>query len=193
MSNKEVAAQLDDLRKDLKRAVYRAGYKKGTEWAKETKAELQATDYPITMTAFGALDIKDKSVDFGRMNYVAEVASDNVFSLGSIGNNFRITPQDTGNLITSISYDDNSAKVARTLNGDLEFSVGVDYTKLNLHKAGLSRYLERKGRPNRWVKRPGRRKSGAYVEAANENSDELPYFLETWRQRGEANVKRIFR
>ena len=179
-----------ELGKRLKSAIDYVAIKKGTQWAKETEAEMKASER--FLTAMMAYDINDSSVteaSLGKLSgylvppELTYYGGESVF----FPNKKRITPHDTGNLIEAISM------TYKKYGKEYEFSVGVDYTKLNRSRYLYSWLFNRHGQPGVYVKRPGSKKSGAYVQAANKNSDENPQFLSVWGERGLANVKRIFR
>lgn len=174
----------------MKSAINYVAAKKGTQWAKETQAEMKSSER--FLTAMGENDINDGSVtetSMGKLSgylvppELTYYGSESTF----FPNKKRITPHDTGNLIEAISVE----HIQRGC--DHEFSVGVDYNKLNRPRYLYSWLFNRHGKPGVYVKRPGKHKSGMYVRMANKNSDERPQFLNVWDERGLANVKRIFR
>lgn len=180
-----------ELGRRLKAAIDYVAVKKGTQWMKETEAEMKASER--FLTSMGAGDIDDSSVNEVNVGKLGGWLVP--YELTEIGGSWtffsdqhaRITPHDTGNLIESISskYTKHSKSY--------EFSVGVDFSKLNRTRYLYSWYFYRKGHPDVYVKRPGSNRGGKYVEAANRNSDENPGFLSTWNERAKANVERIFR
>lgn len=187
------------LRKELIGFINQVAVKKGYQWAAETKAEFQVSDpaFPIAGASASQFVASEKFTE-PRVNFTGDVTegwnANDERNYSTFGGNERITPQDTGNLIQSITITDNTHGTIYTQPDVIKFNVGIDYTKLNEPRLMMSRYLARTGHgEDRWVRRPGRRKSGAYVMAANVNSDEYPHFLDTWKQRGAANVKRIFK
>ena len=183
-----MSTQNTELGRRLKKAIDYVAQKKGEQWAKETKAEFQASErYSSSFNTFmhGEEENLGKLVGWNiGIEHLLEADEFNTFS----SNRGRITPHDTGNLIeaVSISYSKHG-------NSEYEYSVGVDYNKLNRVRMMYSWLFERHGKPGVLVKRPGSKKSGRYVEAADRNSDEKPNFLYTWNERGKANVERIFR
>lgn len=176
------------LKRELKNFVFAVAEKKGDQWALETKAEFQASERYVAGNP-GMGNASMMNAELGKLSGW-QLSLDAVFSAEESfipQNNKRITPHDTGNLIESVS-------VEKTKKGmSLVYSVGVDYNKLNRPRVLYSWLFERHGKPGVYVQRPGKKTSGKYVRAANRNSDEMPNFLETWRERGESNVKRIFR
>ncbi len=185
-----MSSQNTDLKNRLKSFVDDVSAIKGKQWALETQAEFQATERLI-IGAQSNQFIKGER-ERGVRGWGGEVTSDwsaeapNYYDFTS-GSHERITPHDTGNLIAAISV------MSKERHSEREYSVGIDYNKLNNPRYMYSWYLDRTGHPDKWVKRPGKNKSGKYVEAANTNSDEKPDFLDVWRLRGESNIKRIFR
>lgn len=185
-----MSTQNAELKRRLKQAIDFVAVKKGTQWAKETQAELKATER--FLSSISADNIDDGSVveaSMGKLSgwYVppelSEFASESTFFPAGK----RITPHDTGNLIESIS-----SKYKKT--GTVyEFSVGIDYKKLDRHRYLYSWLFYRHGHPGVYVERPGSKRDEAYVQAANKNSDEVPGFLDLWGKRGSINVKRIFK
>lgn len=177
-----------DLKQKLKTFVFAVAEKKGSQWALETQAEFQASERYIAGNP-GKGNVKMQNAELGRLSGW-ELSPEAVFSAEETfvpHGGKRITPHDTGNLIESISVQETKKSK------EILFSVGVDYNKLNRPRVLYSWLFERHGKPGVYVQRPGKKTSGNYVKAANRNSDEMPNFLETWRERGESNVKRIFR
>lgn len=179
-----------DLKQKLKQFVDDVAVKKGRQWAMETQAEFQASERLIIGASVNQFIKGDH--DGATRSWGGNVSGDwsaeapNYYDFSKSGKK-RITPHDTGNLIAAIS-------MMVTKNGNERYySVGIDYGKLNNPRYMYSWYLDRTGHPDRWVKRPGKNKSAEYVEAANANSDERPDFLIVWGQRGEDNIRRIFR
>lgn len=177
-----------ELKQKLKNFVFAVAEKKGSRWALETQAEFQASERYLAGNP-GMGNVSMKNAELGRLSgwelplEAVFTAEDTFVPQGGK----RITPHDTGNLIEAISVEE-------TKKGkDIVFSVGVDYNKLNRPRVLYSWLFERHGKPGVYVQRPGKKTSGKYVLAANKNSDEMPNFLDTWRERGESNVKRIFR
>lgn len=175
----------------MKAAMDYVAIKKGTQWAKETEAEMKASER--FLTSIGSSDISSSGVEGVSLGDLAgwyvppELTYYGGESIFFPSSGKRITPHDTGNLIEAIS-----TKYAKH-STEHEFSVGVDYTKLNRSRYLFSWLFWRHGQPGVYVKRPGKNTSGAYVEAANRNSDENPDFLSIWNDRGKANVERVFR
>ena len=180
--------QNTELKKYLKAFVQAVGKKKGDQWALETKAEMQASErYAMAFD----VSIGGGDTNLGRITgweVGIDASWDNADNITTFsGGKKRITPHDTGNLIEAISNQ-------YVKKGDVqEFSVGVDYNKLDRHRMMYSWLFERHGKPGVYVKRPGKLTSGAYVKAANRNSDENPGFLAVWAERGKSNVQRVFK
>lgn len=176
-----------DLKQKLKTFVFAVAEKKGTQWALETQAEFQASERYIAGNP--GMGVANTNVELGKLSGW-QLPPEAIFDAEESfvpHSGKRITPHDTGNLIESISVEK-----TKRLN-ELTFSVGVDYNKLNRPRVLYSWLFERHGKPGVYVQRPGKKTSGRYVRAANRNSDEMPNFLTTWGERGESNVKRIFR
>lgn len=184
-----MSTQNTELGRRLKKAIDYVAQKKGEQWAKETKAEFRASERFLT-SINDSLATSGEDASLGSLS--GHYIDPNIIELEDTSSSFfpgkqRITPHDTGNLIEAISIS-----YAKSGN-DYEFSVGVDYNKLNRNRYLYSWLFNRHGRPGVYVKRPGKNTSGRYVEAADRNSDEKPNFLYTWNERGKANVERIFR
>lgn len=176
------------LKRELNNFVFAVAEKKGRQWALETQAEFQSSERYVAGNP-GMGNASMKNAELGKLSGW-QLPLDAVFTAEESfvpHSGKRITPHDTGNLIESISVEETKH------NNEIAFSVGVDYNKLNRPRVLYSWYFERHDKPGVYVQRPGKKTSGRYVRAANENSDEMPNFLETWRVRGESNVKRIFR
>ena len=182
-----MSTQATQLKKNLTDFVNAVAAKKGRQWALETKAEMQASErYAM---AFDETIEGQGDTSLGKLSgwEIGVDVWDSVDSISTFSGNKRITPHDTGNLIEAVSV------MYKKHNNEQEYSVGVDYNKLNRQRTMYSWLFERHGKPGVFVKRPGKNRSGEYVRLANKNSDEMPNFLDTWNERGLANVKRIFR
>lgn len=119
-----MSSQNDELKKRLNRFVYETAARKGRRLGRTVMLQLRVTDSEapigpgVDMNHYKAPKANMALSDTGNINGAEKTS--NSFS------DKRVSPQDTGNFISSIREEDNIDTCLRTLSGQIEVNVGTN-------------------------------------------------------------------
>lgn len=180
------SSQNTELDKKLKRFIYETAAMKGRRLERAVMAQFRVTapEDPIgpgvDMHHYKLPEPRDRMTDAADISGVEK--SSNSFS------NKRVSPQDTGNFISSIHAEDNIDQCVQTLSGVVEVNVGTDMEGYILKPKGTS--WGRRSGTN--VKVPWSRTKKYRRNLEQYNNDDIPDdWLANWDKIVRSNMKRI--
>lgn len=183
-----MSSQSDELKKRLNRFVYETAARKGRRLGRTVMLQLRVTEPgdPIGPGVdMGHFKAPKANVPFSDIqNITGEEITSNSFS------NERVSPQDTGNFISSIREEDNIDACLRTLSGQIEVDVGTnvepgDYIMKPKGKSYGRRSLHE-------VKVPWSRTKKYKRNLDQYNNDTIPdNWYENWDKIVKSNINRI--